>query len=327
MRKWSVVAIAVMVGLGGGAPADAQSVRDVFKRVRDAVVVVHVPGAVGSGVLVDQQGDVLTAAHVVQTAATVEVEFGGGEKVPATVLRSEPAADVALLQVSQLPARAVIAPLGNSDSVEIGDPILVVGAPIGISYTLTAGILSARRDAKELYGSFERGELFQTDAAINEGNSGGPMFDMQGTVIGIVSHILTQGGGSEGLGFAVTANTVRKLLLQGRAFWTGLQGYPLPGELARFFNLPQPAGVVVKKVAPNSPAAKLGLQPAVGEVTYQDEKIPVGGDTILAVGAIEISGNNQDVIRGYLAGLKPGDTLRLKVLRDGKVEEVSSTLE
>ncbi len=116
MRKWRILAIAVVVSLGGVTTADAQSVRDVFKRVRDAVVVVHVPGEVGSGVLVDQRGYVLTAAHVVQAAEDVEVEFAGGEKVPAKVVRSEPAADVALIQVSQMPVSPVIAPLADEST-------------------------------------------------------------------------------------------------------------------------------------------------------------------------------------------------------------------
>jgi S1-C subfamily serine protease len=325
MGKWRVLVIALVVGLGGVASADNESVRDVFKRVRDAVVVIHVPGEVGSGVLVDKRGYVLTAAHVVQAAPDVEVEFSDGEKMPAKVVTSEPAADVALVLVSRLPASPVIAPLADSDTAEIGDRILIIGAPMGISYTLTAGILSGRRDANKLYGGFEEGELFQTDAAINPGNSGGPLLNMQGEVIGIVSHILTSGGGSEGLGFAVTSNSAKKLLMEGRGLWTGVEFYPLRGKLARLFNLPQPAGAVVQKVAPGSLGAKLRLKPAAGEITYKDETIPVDGDTVLAVGGIEISAQNLEAIRGYLAGLKPGDTLRVKVLRDGKVEELETT--
>jgi S1-C subfamily serine protease len=327
MGKWRVLVIALVVGLGGVASADSESVRDVFRRVRDAVVVIHVPGEVGSGVLVDKRGYVLTAAHVVQAAPDVEVEFSDGEKMPAKVVTSEPAADVALVLVSRLPASPVIAPLADSDTAEIGDRILIIGAPMGISYTLTAGILSGRRDANKLYGGFEEGELFQTDAAINPGNSGGPMLNMQGEVIGIVSHILSKGGGFEGLGFAVTSNSVKRVLMDGRGLWTGVEFYPLHGKLAKFFNLPQPAGAVVQKVAPGSLGAKLQLRPAVGEITYKDETIPVGGDTVLAVGGIEVSVQNQEAIRGYLAGLEPGDTLRIRVLRDGKVEELGTTLD
>jgi S1-C subfamily serine protease len=327
MRKWRAIVIALAVGLGGVATADTESVRDVFKRVRDAVVVIHVPGEVGSGVLVDKRGYVLTAAHLVQTAADVEVEFADGKTVPAKVVTSEPAADVALIQVSRLPASAAIAPLADSDTAEIGDRVLVIGAPMGISYTLTAGILSARRDANKLYGGFEEGELFQTDAAISPGNSGGPLLNMQGEVIGIVSHILTTGGGSEGLGFAVTSNSAKKLLMGGRGLWTGVEFYPLRGKFARLFNLPQPAGAVVQKVAPHSLGAKLQLKPAAGEITYKDETIPVDGDIVLAVGGIEFSVQNREAIRDYLAGLTPGDTLWMKVLRDGKVEELATTLD
>jgi len=150
---------------------------------------------------------------------------------------------------------------------------------------------------------------------------------MQGEVVGIVSHILTTGGGSEGLGFAITSNSAKKLLVEGRGFWSGVEFYFLQGEFAKLFNLPQPVGAVVQKVAPHSPGAKLQLKPAQGKITYKDETIPVGGDTVLALGGIEVSPKNREAIRNYLAALKPGDTLQMKVLRDGKVEELSTTLE
>jgi serine protease Do len=260
-RKILSVVVAGLVAIFlAAAPLGAATLRDVFKRVSPSVVVIRVPGEVGSGTLIDAKGLVLTASHVVEVAQEITVEFLDGTTVSAHVLYSEPAADVALLQLTTVPPTAVPAPLGDSDTMEIGDEILVIGAPMGVSYTLTRGIISARRHARQLYGGFEHGELFQTDAAINPGNSGGPMLNMQGEVIGVVSHILTKSGGSEGLGFAVTVNTAKRLLLEQKGFWIGTEGYVLQGELAAIFNLPQPVGYAIKRVAPDSPAARIGLR-------------------------------------------------------------------
>src|SRR5207245_11029881 len=167
----------------------------------------------GSGVLVSADGKVLTAAHVVQTADAIVVTFLNGETLKARVVSSEPAADVALLQLERAPGAPLAARLGDSDAVEVGDPIFVVGAPLGISHTRTAGHVSARRGPNALSDGMSLAEFFQTDAAINEGDSGGPVFNMAGEVIGIVSNIVTRSGGSEGIGFAVTSNVARRLMM------------------------------------------------------------------------------------------------------------------
>src|SRR5436309_626801 len=191
MRKFLAGAV-LLVGLLDLATgsARAQSYSEVFKRVRDAVVVIRtaerdlapapggrmvtVPG-LGSGVLISADGQVLTAAHVVQTAEKIQVLTTGGEILGARVASSSPSADVALLQLERPPKKGAVAELEDSDSAEVGDPIFIVGAPLGISYTLTAGHISARRKMQGVYGNFSEAEFFQTDAAINPGNSGGPM--------------------------------------------------------------------------------------------------------------------------------------------------------
>ena len=326
MHKRLVTVLLAVCCLLAASAVHAESVPQLFKRVQGSVLVIHVPGEVGSGVLIDGKGLVMTAAHVVQAAEDIQVEFITGEKVPAHVIASEPQADVALIQLKEVPAKAVVSPLGDSDQVEVGENVIVIGAPMGISYTLTAGIISSRRDAKKLYGGFEKGELFQTDAAINPGNSGGPLFNMRGEVIGIVSHILTEGGGSEGLGFAVTSNTARKLLLQQKARWSGVETHVVQGELARILNLPQPMGIMVQKVAPNSYGAKLKLRASTSKITFKDETVPVGGDIILSVGGIEFNSKNTEAVREYIQNLKSGDTLRVKILRGGTTLNLSTQI-
>ncbi|MCZ6599897.1 MAG: trypsin-like peptidase domain-containing protein [Acidobacteria bacterium] len=314
-------------------PVTAGSVSKLFQKVSTSVVVIKTSereilevgqqqpvsiGGIGSGVLISQDGMVLTAAHVVQTADVVVVEFATGEKLRARVVASEPSADVALLKLVVDPPDVHVAILGDSEEAEVGDEVFVIGAPLGISHTLTVGHISARRRPNTIQSGFRLGEFFQTDAAINQGNSGGPMFNMEGEVIGVVSYIITQSGGSDGLGFAVTSNTARDLLLGEPSFWSGLEGLPLSGDLAGIFNLPQPGGVLVQKVAANSPAESLGLRPGTYMATIDGESMLVGGDIILSVMGIKVGESNVEAIREAIRALASGDTLRVEVLRQGK---------
>ena len=320
------------------SPAGAQSISEVFKKVKDSVVVVRTTqreitpwssrkavsmSGMGSGVFIAPEGLVLTAAHVIQTAETVEVVFTNGEVLKATIISSAPPADVALLQLEKIPSDPVIAMMGNSDEVEVGEEIFVVGAPLGITHTLSVGHISARRDAGALFGAFSRAEMFQTDAAINVGNSGGPMFNMKGQVIGIVSSMVSRTGGFEGIGFAVTSNTADDLVVTGRSAWSGFEGYYLAGELAEVFNLPQSIGVLVQRVADGSPAARLGLQPGTIHAELEGEELLLGGDVILEVMGIRVSDENGlDQIRNRFSDVQPGTEISLTVLRGGKRVEL-----
>jgi len=163
-------------------------------------------------------------------------------------------------------------------------------------------------------------EVFQTDAAINVGNSGGPMFNLAGEVIGIVSHIVSEGGDFAGLGFAVTAN-VAKELLTSDSFWTGLEGYAVSGDLAEILNLPQPTGVLVQRIAKGSPAEELGLRAGAVHAVIEEEEMLLGGDIILKVGGIGFGAKftGLEDIRDYLNKLKVGATMNVTVLRVGRV--------
>jgi len=319
----------------------AEPLSQVFKRVSPSVVVVRttqkqmasgperqlvsMPG-LGSGVLISADGKVMTAAHIVQTADAVTVEFPGGERVPAKVLSSEPTADVALLQMEKPPPNAVFAKLGDSEKVEVGDEVFVVGAPLGMSHTLTVGHISARRNLNTVYSGMSKSDFFQTDAAINQGNSGGPMFNMAGEVIGLVSHILSRSGGSEGLGFVVTSDMARRILLERNPFWSGIQGYVLRGELARVFNLPQPVGLLIQGVAAKSPAEQIGLRAGTLRAVIEGESLILGGDIILEVQGIPITegGTSIKLIREDLSRLRPGADVKVTILRDGRKQELTA---
>ncbi len=317
--------------------ASAQSVAETYARVKDSVVVVDFverapsfdrPGVSdrllghGSGVYVGDRR-VITAAHVVQVADDVQVEFTDGQLIEARVVASVPAIDIALLELQDEPRGATVAHLGDSERTVIGEQLLVVGAPRGMSHTLTVGYLSGRRSGDLLFGSMIPSELLQTDAAINPGNSGGPVFDMQGNVIGIVSSILSVSGGSEGLGFAVSSNTVRAFLLDQRATWTGLEAIFVDAELAALLNVEQGGGVLVQRVAAGSPADDIGLRGGTTFAVVGDMELLLGGDVILGIQGIDLTSLDRFLtVRQALLSSREGDAIRLRVLREGRVVEL-----
>jgi serine protease Do len=318
----------------------AQTPGEVFRKVAPSVVVIRAKGhevassgqtrfdETGSGVLISPDGKVMTAAHVVHAMDEISVEFLGGETVKARVVASEPAADLSLLQLERVPTGAKSSPLANSDPIQVGDPVIIVGAPYGLSYSLSAGLISARWKPNTVYKTMPLAEFFQTTATINTGNSGGPMFSMNGEVIGIVSHNISKSGGSEGLGFVVTINTAKKLLLEKRSFWTGLEGQVLTDAQADLLNLPPGStGFIIKTIAKGSPAEAMGLRGATMVANLGGDQVPLGGDIILAVEGIKAEAVNLAKIRDLLATKPVGSPFKVTVLRAGKVLDVTGKVQ
>ncbi len=275
--------------------------------------------ALGSGVLVRADGYVMTAAHVVHRAEEVWVKFLNGDITRAEVVTSVPAADVALIKLQKVPVNAMIARLGDSDKLAVGEQALVIGAPFGLEHSLSVGHISAKT-VKNLLVSGETVQFIQTDAAINHGNSGGPLFNAGGEVVGIVSYIQTQGGGSDGIGFAVAINSAREILFASPSLWTGFDGIFLGAELAGALNVPQKSGLLIQRVSANSPAGKMGLLPGQFKVNFLGQEIWLGGDIVLSVQGITCDApHNFDNIKEQLNRLEPGKPFVMQVLRKGKV--------
>ena len=340
MTTWIRLAAVALAVLGFlPAAAQAQMLGEAFKKVTPSVVVIRARGEeltrtgvqsfseTGSGVLISADGKVMTAAHVVHTMDTISVEFLGGETVQARVIASEPAADLSLLQLEKVPPTARVAKMANSDTVQVGDSVMIVGAPYGLSYSLSTGIISARWAPNTMYKAMPLAEFFQTTASINTGNSGGPMFNMDGDVIGIVSHNISKSGGSEGLGFVVTLNTAKLLLLERKSFWSGMEGQFVPDRIADMLNLPPNAtGYLVKTVAKGSPGEALGLREATTMAIIDGQEWALGGDIVLEVQGVMLKPANLPKVRELMNQLKSGEPFKVKVLRAGRVLDLTGSL-
>ena len=270
-------------------------------------------GALGSGVIVKADGYILTNHHVVDGADRITVELTDGRSFKATVVGTDAPSDLAVLKIEgdNFPALA----LGNSDQVRVGDVVLAVGNPMGVGQTVTMGIVSAKGRATGLGdGSFE--DFLQTDAPINQGNSGGALVNMRGELVGINSQILSPSGGNIGIGFAIPANMAQSvfvsLVSDGRVHrgMLGVTVQSVTADMAETLKLDSVRGALVNGVQPDGPAAKAGIEK---------------GDVITAVNGVAVTDSN--AVRNHVAQLKPGSKAELTIIRDGREQKLMATLD
>ncbi len=267
---------------------------------------------VGSGVIVNTDGTILTNNHVVEGAVKIRIDLIDKRSFTANVVGTDKASDLAVLKIEgkDLP----VAVLGNSDTVKVGDVVLAIGNPLGLQQTVTAGIISAKERATGLGdGSFE--DFLQTDAPINQGNSGGALVNTNGEIIGINSQILSRSGGNIGIGFAIPSNMARSVMEQliktgkvsrGR-LGAGIQ--PVTSEIAESMGMKEVRGVIVNTVESGSAADKAGIK---------------RGDVIIALNGERVDDNN--VLRNKIAATKPGTEVSLTIIRDSSEKEIKVTL-
>ncbi|HOT90149.1 MAG TPA: trypsin-like peptidase domain-containing protein [Anaerolineae bacterium] len=290
----------------------------------------------GSGFVYDTEGHIITNYHVIENAEELLVTFSTGKVYVAEVVGADSKNDLAVIRVdagADLPAPL---PLGNSSALEVGQFVLAIGNPFGLEQTLTTGVISALGRVIESEDGFI-GEAIQTDAAINPGNSGGPLLDLDGRVVGVNSQIVSTSGSSAGIGFAVSADTVKRVVVEliARGYyphpWVGADMVALTPSIADWFrkagmNVPVDSGLLVLEVTRGGPAANAGIRGGTRIVRMGRYQVPVGGDIIIAADGQPITDMKAWTV--YLETQKKiGDTVQVTILRDGQEQVVSVVLE
>jgi S1-C subfamily serine protease len=355
----AVGAVALLGGLEGGEttvvtqtspsetstttpPARNLTAGEVYDRTAPGVVQITSTGsgpvssaqsALGSGFVVDKAGHIVTNFHVVDGADQIRVSFSNRDTVVARLVGTDASTDLAVLEVDASADALRPLPLANSDKVRVGDPVVAIGNPFGLDRTATAGIVSALQRGITSPGpvNYTIDHVIQTDAPINRGNSGGPLLNMRGQVIGVNTQIQTGGApGNVGIGFAVPANTVKDVVAQllQRGWvdhaYLGISGHDINAELARTYNLPVRAGVLVEDVREDTAAARAGLQAGDTRVVVAGVSYLLGGDIIVALDDTSIVTPLELV--NAIAEHEPGDQVELTIYRDAKRTSVKVTL-
>ena len=324
---------------------DASRINEIFERASPGVVFIQArvaqqtPSpfglpepqegiATGSGFVIDDDGHVATNAHVVAGAREVKIRFQEGSLVDAEVVGTDVSTDVALLKVD--PGDEELTPLPPADSgdVKVGDLVLALGNPLGLEDTITAGIISGKQRRIEAPNGVPIENVIQTDAAVNQGNSGGPLLDMEGRVIGINSQIATSEGGTGfiGIAFAVPSNTAKRVIAElredGRVErpYLGVSAITVTAQLARQLGLGTERGALVVAVSDGSPAESAGIRPAGGE----GGALTGRGDVIVEVGDTEVR-SHEDLARA-IAEQRPGSEVALPIVRGGDRRELTARL-
>jgi 2-alkenal reductase len=298
----------------------------------------------GSGFVVGSDGAILTNSHVitnvaetgptadVRSAKQVFVEFKDGERIPAKIVGWDLFNDLGVLKVDPAAHRLQPVPLGNSDTVVVGAPVAAIGSPFGKQSSLAVGVVSATgRTIDSLTSGFAIADAIQVDAPINRGNSGGPLFDDQGRVIGINAQIQSTSGNAEGVGFAIPIMIARKALAD--ILRTGTVAYAYVGVetqdvtpgMARTLGLPAERGALVTKVNQGTPAARSGIAAGSSIKRYNGLDVTVGGDVVVAIGETPVR-SAEDIGRIVTRTLRPGQTVAFTVARDGGRVRIDVTL-
>jgi S1-C subfamily serine protease len=282
---------------------------------------VPVEGA-GSGFLIDNDGHILTNNHVVQGAQTIEVTLGDQSRYKGKLVGSDPNNDIALIQIDLAGRKITPLPLGDSRNLLVGQRVLAIGNPFGFQSTLTTGVVSSLGRTVQTRENTFIDEAIQTDASINQGNSGGPLLNSHGEVIGINSAIYAPTGTTAGIGFAIPINTAKRvaedLITRGRVRHAtlGAEGRPLWPRLAEALNLAVQQGILIERVEPGGPAAQAGIRGGTKSVLAGMQELRVGGDVLIAIDGKQIT--NQSDLSLLLNRSQPGDTVTVTIVRDGK---------
>jgi len=285
----------------------------------------------GSGFVIDDEGHIVTNAHVVAEARAVTVIFFNGLEVRAEVVGTDLDSDLAVVAVEEMPDDVVPLTLAEIEQVRPGDRVVAIGNPFSLGGSMTLGIVSAiGRTIPTADTPFSIPQAIQTDASINPGNSGGPLLTLDGRVVGVNAQIASQSGTSSGVGFAIPSNVVRRVvpaLIERGSYawpWLGVQGGPVNLLVQEANDLNTQQGAYIAVVVENGPAEEAGLQGAMGEEQILGQPVPVGGDVVVEADGEEIR-DFADLL-SLVAFKRPGDTITLSVLRNGAEQEIAVDL-
>jgi S1-C subfamily serine protease len=286
--------------------------------------------SLGSGFVVDRDGYIVTNYHVIEDAQEIEVNFSGDDRVPAKIVGSDPSTDLAVLKIDAQSRALTPLPLGNSDDVHVGDAVVAIGNPFGLERSVTAGIVSALQRDLTAPNGYTIDKVIQTDAPINQGNSGGPLLNARGQVIGVNSQISSETGGNVGIGFAVPVNTVKEVVSQIKESgkvehaYLGVQMQEITPELAETVNVPVDEGVMIVGVVEGSPADEAGLQGGEQQVIVGGRSYVLGGDIVTSADGQPVT--SPDELRGMIMEKSPGDSIILDIQRGQSTRTVNVTL-
>jgi S1-C subfamily serine protease len=281
--------------------------------------------SLGSGFVIDKDGHIITNFHVVEDAQSVEVSFSNRETMRARVLGVDPSTDIAVLKVDARSRALTPLKLGDSDAVKVGDAVVAIGNPFGLERSITAGIVSALQREIRAPNLYAIDHVIQTDAPINHGNSGGPLLNAQGQVIGVNAAIETGATGEQGnvgIGFAIPIDTVKdvaaQLIRNGKVehAFLGVGVNTVNARIARLFRLPVRRGLLVERVEAGSAADEAGLKGGTTEVVVAGESWQLGGDVIVRADGVRV--DTDDRLRDVISGKRPGDTIELEIYRGEK---------
>jgi S1-C subfamily serine protease len=278
--------------------------------------------SLGSGFVIDKDGHIITNFHVVEDAQSVEVSFSNRETMRARVLGVDPSTDIAVLKVDARSRALTPLKLGDSDAVKVGDAVVAIGNPFGLERSITAGIVSALQREIRAPNLYAIDHVIQTDAPINHGNSGGPLLNAQGQVIGVNAKIetgSTSEQGNVGIGFAIPIDTVKdvaaQLIKDGKVehAFLGVGVNPINARISRLFRLPVRRGLLVERVEGGSAADEAGLKGGTTEVVVAGESWQLGGDVIVRADGVRV--DSSDRLRDVISAKRPGDTVELDIYR------------
>ncbi len=301
----------------------------IFSLVQNSVVLITTDLGQGSGFVYDDAGHIITNYHVIEGASTIQVTFVDGSITRASVVGEDLYSDLAVVKVNTAVATLYPVALGNSLELVVGEPVVAIGNPFGLSDTMTAGIVSQLGRELSAPGGYVIVDVVQVDAAINPGNSGGPLVNVNGEVVGVNTAIVSESGTFAGIGFAIPSETVRRelpsLVQTGRYDhpWIGVSGMDVAVDIAEEMALEEVRGFLVINVVPGSPADDANLEGGDRTVVIGGQEVKVGGDVIVGVDGLNVRNLNDLVV--YIERTKlPGDTISLTIIRDG--DEMTKSL-